>query len=205
MVGMFGVKWLLMALADQGGQEGADLAFALVTQEGYPGYGYMLNQSATTFWESWFYSDNTFSHNHPMFSSVVVWLLGTVGGVRLAPDAIGGDRVVVAPRPPSAAAIASSTELAAFANGGGVTRASLDTPFGEVGCSWTARWGESDGEFASTVSVPLGITARVELPSADGALLGGGTCFEAARWDPISGRLIIEGVGAGTYDFVTTL
>ena len=76
-VGAFGVKWLLMTLSDMGE---ADLAFAIMNSTQYPGFGYMLNGSvngvsnATTVWESWFTSDDTYSQNHPMFTS------GEVGG-----------------------------------------------------------------------------------------------------------------------------
>jgi alpha-L-rhamnosidase len=61
-VGAFGVKYLLMSLVD-GGR--ADLAWGVVNNTEYPGFGYMLDGSvngltnATTIWESWFTSDNT--------------------------------------------------------------------------------------------------------------------------------------------------
>ena len=55
-----------MALADAGQ---TDLAYHSIATETYPSYGYMLNNNltnATTIWESWFFSDNTFSHDHPV-------------------------------------------------------------------------------------------------------------------------------------------
>ena len=72
LVGMFGIKWFLMALADLGE---TDLAYKSIATETYPSYGYMLSNNytnATTIWESWPFSDNTFSHDHPMFGSVEV-------------------------------------------------------------------------------------------------------------------------------------
>lgn len=68
-VGSFGVKYLLMSLVDSGR---ADLAFGVMNKTDYPSFGFMLDEnvnkltSATTLWESWFTSDNTFSHDHPM-------------------------------------------------------------------------------------------------------------------------------------------
>lgn len=56
----------LMALADLGA---TDLAYKSIATETYPSYGYMLNNgnaNATTIWESWSFSDNTFSHDHPV-------------------------------------------------------------------------------------------------------------------------------------------
>ena len=53
----------------------------------------MMNNTfanATTVWESWFFSDNTFSHNHPMFGSSEVWLIQAVLGIQPHPAARGG-------------------------------------------------------------------------------------------------------------------
>ncbi|HEY5481646.1 MAG TPA: family 78 glycoside hydrolase catalytic domain, partial [Verrucomicrobiae bacterium] len=68
--GIFGTKFMLHALADSGR---ADVAFKVVNQKTFPGWGYMLENGATTLWEHWEFSDNTFSHNHPMFGSVSEW------------------------------------------------------------------------------------------------------------------------------------
>ena len=59
----------------------------------------MLDRGATTLWEHWEYSDNTFSHNHPMFGSVSAWMYQWVAGIAPAPDAVGFDRVVLRPQP----------------------------------------------------------------------------------------------------------
>jgi hypothetical protein len=63
--GLFGIKWFLMSLADGGLN---DLAYEVLTTPTYPGYKWMMNNAidnATTIWESWSFSDSTFSHNHP--------------------------------------------------------------------------------------------------------------------------------------------
>ena len=57
-----------MALAD-GNQN--DLAYEVLTNPTYPSFKWMMNNeidNATTIWESWFFSDGTFSHNHPMYA-----------------------------------------------------------------------------------------------------------------------------------------
>ena len=61
-VGMFGMKWMLLSLAATGHN---DIAAEMMLQETYPGFGYMHSVGATTIWESWDYSDSTYSHNHP--------------------------------------------------------------------------------------------------------------------------------------------
>lgn len=93
LVGMFGIKWFLMSLADAGE---TDLAYKSIATETYPSYGYMLNNNytnATTIWESWPFSDNTFSHDHPMFGSVEVYFMQALGGIQPHPAAKGFDKV----------------------------------------------------------------------------------------------------------------
>ena len=67
--GLFGIKWFLMSLSDG---DKNDLAFEVLTTPSYPSYQWMMNNpyaNATTLWEAWFFSDNIYSHNHPMFAS----------------------------------------------------------------------------------------------------------------------------------------
>ena len=100
-VGSFGVKYLLLALADAGR---ADLAYGILAQTTFPSFGYMLAQNATTMWESWSYSASTFSHAHPMFGSSTTYIVQSLAGIRLAPDARGADKLLLAPQPPPRAA-----------------------------------------------------------------------------------------------------
>ena len=107
--GLFGIKWFLQSLAD-GSMN--DLAYAALTARSYPGFKWMMHNSvcnATTIWESWFFSSNTFSHNHPMFSSSEVWLLQSVAGIQPHPAAKGFDRVLIKPSPPTALEHASAS------------------------------------------------------------------------------------------------
>ena len=76
--GIFGTKFMLHALADSGR---ADVAFRVVNQSTFPGWGYMLENGATTLWEHWEFSDNTYSHNHPMFGSVSEWFYRVLAGI----------------------------------------------------------------------------------------------------------------------------
>ena len=94
--GIFGTKYMLNALTDAGR---ADVAYRLVNQRTFPGWGHMLEQGATTLWEHWEFSDNTFSHNHPMFGSVSEWFYKALAGIQPAPDAVGFDKIVIKPQP----------------------------------------------------------------------------------------------------------
>lgn len=77
--GIFGVPVVLTVLDEMGRD---DIAWRMVTQKDFPGWGHMLNSGATTLWETWKYSDNVYSHNHPMFGSVGEWLYQSLGGIQ---------------------------------------------------------------------------------------------------------------------------
>jgi alpha-L-rhamnosidase len=141
--GIFGTKFLLSALTTA---NRADVAFTLADQQTFPGWGFMLANGATTLWEHWEFSDNTFSHNHPMFGSVSEWFFRALAGIAPAPDAVGFDRILIHPHPVA-----------------GLTRArgAYRSVRGLVVSDWEQR---SDG-FHLTVTVPPNASAQVTLPA----------------------------------------
>eukprot|EP01065_Artemidia_motanka_P025898 TRINITY_DN30832_c0_g1_i1.p1 TRINITY_DN30832_c0_g1~~TRINITY_DN30832_c0_g1_i1.p1 ORF type:complete len:944 (+),score=232.22 TRINITY_DN30832_c0_g1_i1:49-2832(+) len=165
LAGLFGVKWFLMSLADGGEQ---DLAYEVLTTTSYPSFLWMMNNeydNATTIWESWFFSDNTYSHNHPMFSSSEVWMLQSLAGVQPHPAARGMDRILVRPRPPM--------EMARRAPGGKAwVKASYETVRGTVSVSWELR---VDKAFSLNVTVPPNMHAHVIPPCGAAEFVVGGT------------------------------
>lgn len=94
--GIFGTQALLEALASN---NHTDIAFRIVNQSGYPGWKHMIDQGATTLWETWKQSDNTFSQNHPMFGSVSEWYHKWLGGIQPDPENPGQSHVLLKPRP----------------------------------------------------------------------------------------------------------
>jgi alpha-L-rhamnosidase len=96
MGGMFSVKWTLDALSTYGF---FNEALSTQLQRTYPSFGFMMDNNATTVWESWFFSNNTFSHNHPMFGAVVEWFHKHVAGLQMTDDAVAFDRAIIRPRP----------------------------------------------------------------------------------------------------------
>lgn len=70
--GIFSTRYMLMYLSEHGKR---DLAEKVVLHKGFPGWLHMLDQGATTLWETWKESDNVYSNCHPMFGSVDEWLL----------------------------------------------------------------------------------------------------------------------------------
>ncbi|WP_432832054.1 family 78 glycoside hydrolase catalytic domain [Dactylosporangium sp. CA-092794] len=152
-VGFLGVENLLPVLANNGH---ADTAYQILTQPTFPGWGYMINNGATTIWERWdgIRTDGSFndpgmnSFNHYGLGSVGDFLYRQVGG--LAPAAPGYSALLVAPQP-----------------GGGLTSAksAYETPYGNA----VSDWSISGGTLTLRVTVPAGTSATVRVPTATAA------------------------------------
>ncbi len=143
--GIFGTKYLLDSLTETGH---ADVAYTMVTQKTFPGWGHMLAQGATTLWEHWEYSDNTYSHNHPMFGSVSEWFFKGLGGIKPHPDAAGFDRILIEPH------VVGDLTWA---------QARYDSVRGPI----TSHWRISGDRLSLEVEVPINATAIVRVPTRD--------------------------------------
>ena len=185
--GIFGTKFMLHALADSGR---ADVAFRIVNQSTFPGWGYMLENGATTLWEHWEFSDNTYSHNHPMFGSVSEWFYKVPAGISAAPDAVGFDKIVIRPQPVG--------DL-------NWVKASYESVHGKVVSEWT----RAAGKFKLRVRVPVGATATAFLPAKEGTpVTEGGRPVERASGVQLlrrESRDAVLAVGSGDYEFGSEL
>ncbi|MET0888287.1 MAG: family 78 glycoside hydrolase catalytic domain, partial [Mycetocola sp.] len=131
----------------------ADVAYRLLLQTDAPSWLYTVEQGATTIWERWdsLLPDGTVnpsgmtSFNHYAFGAVADWMHRVVAG--LAPAAPGYRRLRIAPQPPRRGLTSAS--------------ASLVTPYGRAASEWEVV----DGQLHVSVTVPIGATARIILPS----------------------------------------
>ena len=137
--GIFGTKFVLNVLTDS---DRADVAYRIVNQPTFPGWGYMLENGATTLWEHWAFSDNIYSHNHPMFGSVSEWFYKAIGGIRPAPDAVGFDKIIIKPQP---------VEDLKW------VKASYNSVRGKIATAWERK----DGKFELHVTIPVNASASV--------------------------------------------
>jgi alpha-L-rhamnosidase len=134
------------------------VAYQVLLQPGFPGWGYMIGHGATTIWERWdgIKPDGSFndpgmnSFNHYGLGSVGDFLYREVGG--LAPAAPGYAALTVAPRP-----------------GGGLTSAksTYETPYGGA----VSDWSIAGGTLTLRVTVPAGSSATVRVPTAQPAAI----------------------------------
>lgn len=141
--GIFGTKYILEALSEYHSPE---MVFDIVNSRNYPGWGFMIDRGATTIWETWKESDNTYSNCHPMFGSVTEWYYRWLGGIRPDPQYPGFKEFILAPSTPG---------------GLDFVHCNYHSPYGEIVSNWQK---ESEGSILYEMKIPAGSTAKVMLP-----------------------------------------
>ncbi len=179
--GIFGTRFLMEELTRRGRH---DLAVALADRKTYPSWGWMLENGATTLWETWKESDNTFSHNHPMFGSISAWFIRHLGGIQAADDAVGFDRIVIRPQ-----------------TGHGLewVKSSHRSVRGMIESNWKISGAGKEFE----IVIPPDTQALVELPVAKGEVVteSGKSLAEAGGVTLLEAPVHRMKVGSGQYRF----
>lgn len=98
--GIFAVRYALKTLSESGYH---NVALDKANGFGVGTYDYLLSHNATTMWESWWRSEDLYSHNHPMLGAAAEWMVSAVAGVELEPTTTGGKEVLFWPRFPNSA------------------------------------------------------------------------------------------------------
>jgi alpha-L-rhamnosidase len=138
--GIFGTKMLFDVLR---ATENNEMAYRIANQRDFPGWGYMVANGATTLWETWAASDNTYSKNHPMFGSVGEWFYRSLLGINAS--APGFKKIIIKPQP------AGDMKHA---------KGSYISPYGKIGSAWEI----TDGKFSLNAEIPVNTTAEIWLP-----------------------------------------
>ena len=156
--GVIGISWLMHYLSKAGL---GNIAWQIATTKTYPGWGYMVENGATTIWELW--NGNTAnpsmnSGNHVMMlGDLIPWAYECVAGI--APDSAkpGFKHVIMRP----------DFSIAAL---NGVT-ATYPSIYGEI----KSHWERKEGQFVWTVTIPANTTATLYLPDGKVENIGSGT------------------------------
>lgn len=138
--GIFGTQFFFEVLSDNNMH---DIAYEAITKKTKPGYGWWLEQGVTTSWEYW---DAPGSGNHPMFGGGIVWFYRKLAGMNADEQNPGYKHIVFRPQP------AGDEKWCSYSN---------ITPYGTAGISWK----KSAESFEMDITVPVGCTATVFLPS----------------------------------------
>ncbi len=188
--GIFGTMFMLDVLSEHGH---APIAYGIVNQKDFPGWGHMLENGATTLWEHWAFSDNTFSHNHPMFGSVSQWFYNWLGGIQPHPEAVGFDRIIIRPQ------IVNDLQW---------VKSSYNSVRGPIVSNWTRK----DGYVQLDMEIPANTNATVYVPaySIRDVQEGLNQPAPATKAQGISvlgmeGNTAVFSIGSGKYHFVSKL
>ena len=183
--GIYGTKFLLDVLSRFGQTE---VAYALVNQKSFPGWGYMIENNATTLWEHWALSENTYSHNHPMFGSVSEWFYKWLTGIQPHPKAVGFNRTIIRPQ--------KVHDLK-------WVKAHYNSIRGKI----VSEWRSENGRFRLNISLPANTTATVYIPAESASTVtesgkpaGSAECV---RFLKMERGVVVYEIGSGTYSFTS--
>jgi alpha-L-rhamnosidase len=165
--GIFGTQFFFEVLSDNGLNE---LAYKAMNQRTQPGYGWWIEQGATTTWEEW---DGKGSRNHPMFGGGITWFYRKLAGMNADEEQPGYRHIIFRPQPAGELTYASYSNL---------------TPYGTAAINWKK---ETDG-FLMDIRVPAGCTATVHIPA-----LRAGDVMENGKKIKRSEEIVYQGMEDG--------
>ena len=178
--GMLGTKFLLPFLGDAGRD---DLVLAICQKKDYPGWGYMVEQGATTLWEQW---NGYWSQIHSCFASADNWLYQGLAGIRPDPAASGFKKIIIKP------AVVGDISW---------VKCHHDSPYGRIVSNW-----KREGDMVSMdLTIPPNTTATVYVPAkvATGITESGkpASKAEGVKFLRMENGIAVYAVGSGTYRF----
>lgn len=178
--GIFGTQFFFEVLSENGLHE---LAYEAMNKRTAPGYGWWIEQGATTTWEHW---NGRGSRNHPMFGGGIVWFYRKLAGMNADPQQPGYRNIIFRPQPVEDISSASYSNL---------------TPYGNCSIKWT----KGNGKFFIEIEVPVGSTATTYIPaSANDKVLENGKQIDNKsdiKFIRLDEGYALYTVGSGHYKF----
>lgn len=175
--GIFSTKMMFEVMSENGL---SDLLSKVAMQKTFPGWLNMIESGATTLWESWQYSDNTYSQNHPMFGSIEEWFYKVLLGIQ--PASPGFSEIIIKPHTEGGLQWAKGT---------------YHSVSGEISCSWK----KEGGRFSLNLGIPAGVKARVFVPCREGALIKESGKIIQNTAGKYQGDFFEVEIGSGNYHF----
>lgn len=139
--GDIGHRYLLRALADMGR---SDVVYNLHGGTNDPGYGYILNQGATSLTEAWD-ANPADSQDHFMLGHITEWFYHDLAGIQYDPSSPGFQNVIIKP---------------AFV--GNIT--SVNASYNSVRGAIASDWLLTNNTATINVTIPVGSTGSIYLP-----------------------------------------
>ena len=178
--GILATPLLLDVLSQNGFHE---LAYTLMDQQDYPGFGYMINKGATTIWETW---EGDASHSHPMFGSVCQWFYQKLAGFNADEKSPGFKNVVIKPRP-----VANLSFV----------KASYNSPYGEI----KNHWEITRDNFEMNIHIPVNATATIYVPaiSSEDVEVKGKNTSRFVNYARMENNYAVYTTSSGTFRFIS--
>jgi alpha-L-rhamnosidase len=182
--GMLGTYFMMEYLRGTGRN---DLVFAMFNQTTHPGWGYMLEQGATTLWEQW---NGHWSHIHSCFTSPDNWFYQGLGGIMPDPAVPGFKQIIIKP-----ALVGDVTWV----------KSHHDSPYGRIVSNWTRE----GAQLIMEVTIPANTTATIYVPAKDAASVTEfgkpATKAVGVKFLRMENSAAVYAVGSGTYQFQSML
>lgn len=171
--GIFSTKMMFDVMREQNLN---DVAYSVANAKGFPGWRHMLDNGATTLWETWEYPEKYPSQNHPMFGSISEWFFRSLLGIN--PATAGFTTIQLKPQP-----------------AGDLTwaKGSYRSVMGEI----VSDWKINDRKFVWTITIPPNTTAKVYVPATEGGTVTlDGTILSGMQFEQ---GYAITSLGSGSY------
>lgn len=188
--GVIGTQWLMRELTKRGR---ADLAYSIASQKTYPGWGYMVEQGATTIWELWngdTANPRMNSRNHVMLlGDLITWMYEDLAGIKTHKNHPGFRFLWMKPHP---------TETLTSVN------ASYQSPSGIIKSNWELK----NGLFTWNITIPANVRANILIPASnlEDITENGKPVMDTEGLKYVrveEGRVNLE-IGSGSYTFKCT-
>lgn len=175
--GIMGAKAILGGLSENGY---ADLAYTLATNKTYPSWGYLIENGATTFYESWKLDGS--SLNHIMFGEVSAWFYKGLGGIYPNESNPGFKNIILKPN---------------FAKGLDHFEARHESPYGEIVSSWK----RGNDAVNYSIRIPPNSSADLHFKTGNIEVFNKDQFNKMDYQKQVVGGQTIYTLGSGTYSF----
>lgn len=181
--GIFGTQFFFEILTESGLH---NLAFEAMNKRIQPGYGWWIEQGATTMWEQW---NGENSRNHHMFGGGIAWFYRKLAGMDTDPEQPGYRNIIFKPQP------AGDVTFASYSG---------ETSYGTASIAWK----KEDGRFRMNIIVPVGSTATVYIPASNaGDIFENGKKIKKSKsmsFLKMKDGYAVFNVVSGTYNFLSS-
>jgi alpha-L-rhamnosidase len=157
-----------------------DLVDTFVNKKTYPGWGYMVENGATTCWEQW---NGYYSQIHSCFPYIGGWFYRGLAGIRWDLETPGFKNIILRPEP------VKSVDW---------VKCSYDSPYGEI----VSNWKMENGLFTWDITVPPNATATVYVPANQIEDVTEGGQDAGIKFLRMENDKAVFKVGSGSYEFV---